>query len=153
MSIEGHDLGGFFPYKMDAKCRVSIPSEWRTEMSNQVLRFIQSKNEGFPTLRLVTELEFRRMLQEIEDQESWTPAKRRKARGMVFERCVKANINDQGKLSIPKHLCERPGLVAGEVLSLVGRGDYIEILNEENYQKVKAVSESFEDELDELGIF
>ncbi len=153
MSIEGHDLGGFFPHKMDAKCRVSIPSEWRSEMSNQVLRFMQSKNEGLPTLRLLTEIEFRRMLQDIEDRQDWTPAKRRKARGMVFERCVKANINDQGKLSIPKQLCERPGLEAGEVLCLVGRGDYVEILNEENYQKLKIETESFEDELDELGIF
>jgi len=152
MSIEGHNLGGFFPYKMDAKCRVSVPSEWRMEIGNEALRFFQSSNEGVPTLRLLTEVEFRQILQDIEDRD-WTPAKRRKARGLVFERCVKASINDQGKLSVPKTLCERPGLVGGEVIYLIGRGDYIEILNEENYKKVKVSDEAFEEELDELGIF
>jgi MraZ protein len=153
MSIEGHNLLGFYPYKMDVKCRVSIPSDWRLVMVGRELLFMQSTNEGIPTLRVLTELEFKKMLQEIEEQKEWPPAKRRKARGLVFERCVKASINDQGKLSIPKQLCEKPELVAGENLCLVGRGDYIEILSESNYQKLKKADESFEDELDVLGIF
>ena len=51
--------------------------------------------------------------------------------GIIFERCTKAHVNEQGKLSIPKALLDHPGLEAGEGLVLVGRGDFIEILNEE----------------------
>ena len=152
MSSNGHSLGGGYPYKMDAKCRVSIPADWRADIGEGLLRLMESSNEGYPTLRVLTEFEFEKILNEIDDFD-WVPAKKRKARGLVFERIVKAHFNDQGKLSIPKQLCDRPGLVAGEGLYLVGRGHYIEILNEENYLKVKAASEVFEDEMSELGIF
>ena len=152
MSIKGHSLGGVFPYKMDAKCRVSIPADWRAEIGGTLLRLLESSNEEQPTLRVLTECEFEKILNDIEELD-WSPNKKRKARGIVFERIVKTHLNDQGKLSIPKQFCERPGLKAGEGLYLVGRGDYIEILNAENYLKVKAASEVFEDEMSELGIF
>ena len=152
MSIESHSLVGAYPYKMDAKCRVSIPVDWRAQMGNGLLRLMVSSNENQPTLRVLTECEFKKMLDEIEDLD-WTPGKKRKARGIVFARIVKTHLNEQGKLSIPKQLCERPGLVAGEGLYLVGQGDYIEILNEENYLKVNAAWESVEDEMSDLGFF
>lgn len=153
MSTKSHSLGGNFPYKMDAKCRVSIPSEWRTEIANGVLRLMVSSNEGFPTLRVLTEAEFEKMQQEVNDSER-SPAQKRSILGMIFERCTKTHINEQGKLSVPKAQLEHPGLVPGEGLVLCGRGDFIEILNEDNHQKLRAAQDaSIKDFNDEFGFF
>jgi len=153
MGIKGHNLIGAFPYKMDAKCRVSIPGDWRRELDKEELFLLQSSYENVPTLRVLTETEFGNILQQIEES-GMTVAKKRIARGLVFEKCVKAKLNDQGKLSVPKNICDHPGIQASNGLVLVGRGDYVEIFNEENYEKVQEAQEKFvEDEMADLGIF
>lgn len=153
MSTRSHSLGGFYPYKMDAKCRVSIPGDWRAELAGGVLRLMISSNEDLPTLRVLTETEFEKMQQEVNDSER-SPNDKRRILGMIFERCTKTHINEQGKLSVPKGLLDRPGLVPGEGLVLCGRGDYIEILNEENHAKLRAAQDaSIEDFNDEFGFF
>ncbi len=153
MSTKSHSLGGSYPYKMDAKCRVSIPSEWRATISNGVLRLMVSHNEKLPLLKVLTEREFEKMQKEVDDSER-SPAQKRSILGMLFERCTKSHINEQGKLSIPKGLLDHPGLVAGEGLVLCGRGDFIEILNEENHAKLRAAQDAAIGEFnDEFGFF
>lgn len=153
MSISNYSLTGSFPYKMDAKCRVSIPGEWRSQIADGELQLLQSSNEKLPTLRVLTKDEFENMQREVHES-ALTPAKKRAILGALFERCHKTHINEQGKLSVPKALLEHPGLVAGETLQLCGRGDYIEILNEKNYLKLRAATQPELDELDEeFGFF
>ncbi len=154
MSAQSHDMCGYYPYKMDTKCRVSIPSDWRPEISNSVLRLMVSSNNGIPTLRILTQTEFEKMKDDVNSSER-SPANKRAILGIMFERCTKTHINDQGKLSIPKALLEHPGLVPGEGLVLCGRGDYIEILNEENHKKVRAAEDAniIEDANEEFGFF
>jgi len=64
-------------------------------------------------------------------------------------------MNEQGKLSIPKALLDHPGLIPGEGLVLVGRGDFIEILNEENHRQLRAAHEAsiIADANEEFGFF
>lgn len=153
MSVKNYSLGGFYPYKMDAKCRVSIPSDWRAEIAGSVLRLMISHNEKLPTLKVLTETEFDRMQQEVNDSDL-TPAKKRVILGALFERCTKTHINEQGKLVIPKAQLEHPGIIPGEALVLCGRGGFIEILNEDNHQKLCAAREATLAELDEdFGFF
>lgn len=153
MSTKKYKLTGSFPYKMDAKCRVSIPGDWRSQIGNGELQLLQSSNEKLPTLRVLTVFEFEKMQSEVEES-ALTPAKKRAILGALFERCHKTFINEQGKLTIPKALLDHPGLVAGESLQLCGRGDYIEILNEENHKKLSAATQSTIDEIDEeFGFF
>lgn len=154
MSTKSHSIGGNYPYKMDAKCRVSIPSDWRSEIDNGVLHLMVSSNEKFPTLRVLTEAEFEKMQQEVNDSER-SPAEKRSIIGIIFERCTRTRINEQGKLSIPKALLDHPGLVPGDGLVLCGRGNFIEILNEENHQKLRAAQDAkiIGDINDEFGFF
>lgn len=153
MSTTSHNLLGFFPYKMDAKGRVSIPGDWRAEIANGMLLLLLSSNEKLPTLRVLTESEFEKMKKEVDDSDL-SPADKRKMLGALSERCTKTSINDQGKLSIPKNLLSHPGLEYGESLGLCGRGDYIEILNEENYQKLRSTQEPVIEALDaNFGFF
>jgi len=153
MSISNYSLTGSFPYKMDAKCRVSIPGDWRSQIGNGELQLLQSSNEKLPTLRVLTQSEFENMQAEVHES-ALTPAKKRAILGALFERCHKTSINEQGKLSVPKVLLDHPGLAAGEGLQLCGRGDYIEILNEKNYQKLRAATQPALDEIDkDFGFF
>lgn len=153
MSIKSYSLTGSFPYKMDAKCRVSIPGDWRSQIGNGELQLLQSSNEKLPTLRVLTQSEFEKMQGEVEES-GLTPAKKRAILGALFERCHKTYINEQGKLSIPKALLEHPGLVAGKSLQLCGRGSYIEILNEANHKKLYAATQATIEEIDEdFGFF
>ncbi|BDS08416.1 hypothetical protein NT6N_34560 [Oceaniferula spumae] len=153
MDTKSYKLGGFYPYKMDAKCRVSVPSDWRAQIGNGELQLLQSSNEKLPTLRVLTENEFEKMQNEVESSDL-KPAQKRAYLGAFFERCTKTHINDQGKLSIPKALLDHPGLVAGESLVLCGRGGYIEILNEDNYQKLCTAREATIEDLDaDFGFF
>jgi MraZ protein len=61
------------------------------------------------------------------------------------------SINDQGKLLIPKDLCERAGLVAEADVVLVGRWDHFEIWNKESFDRAQEI-ESRELQSDDLGI-
>ena len=153
MSIKSYSLTGSFPYKMDAKCRVSIPGDWRSKIGNGELQLLQSSNEKLPTLLFLMKSEFEKMQSEVEESDL-TPAKKRAILGALFERCNKTYINEQGKLCVPKSLLQHPGLKAGEPLQLCGRGDYIEILNEGNYKKLRAATEATIEEIDEdFGFF
>lgn len=153
MSIKKYRLTGSYPYKMDVKCRVSIPGDWRSQIGNGELQLLQSSNEKLPTLRVLTVCEFEKMQSEVEESDL-TPAKKRAILGALFERCNKTYINEQGKLCIPKALLDHPGLVAGEPLQLCGRGDYIEILNEANHVKLRSANQPKIDEIDvDFGFF
>lgn len=149
MSTASHSLGGYYPYKMDAKCRVSIPGDWRAEIANGVLRLLVAHEEKtIPTLKVLTESEFDRMQQDINDSESMTPAQKRTMLGALFERSTKTHVNEQGKLSIPKAQLDHPGLTPGEGLVLCGRGNYFVIFNEENYRKVDEARKATLEQLD-----
>ncbi len=148
MSTTSHSLGGFYPYKMDAKCRVSIPSDWRAEIANSVLRLLVAHDEKVPTLKVLTESEFEKMQRDINDSERLNPAQKRTMLGALFERSTKTHMNEQGKLSIPKAQLDHPGLTPGDGLVLCGRGNYFVIFNEENYGKLEAARKSTLEELD-----
>ena len=153
MGARNYSLGGFYPYKMDAKCRVSIPADWREDIAGGTLRLMVSHNEKLPTLKVLTESEFERMQTEVNNSDL-TPAKKRIILGALFERSTKTHINEQGKLVIPKAQLEHPGLTPGETLVLCGRGDFIEILNEGNHKELCAAREATLAELDEdFGFF
>ncbi len=153
MSTKSYSLGGEYPYKMDAKCRVSIPSDWRVEIGNDLLLLMVSHNHKIPTLRVLSESEFEKMQSDVKESDL-SPANKRLMIGRMFKKCTKTHINEQGKLSIPKGLLEHPGLEAGATLMLCGSGGYIEILNEDNYDKLeKAITPSLEELDAEFGFF
>lgn len=154
MSTKSYSLGGEYPYKMDAKCRVSIPSDWRAEIGNDLLRLMVSHNHKVPTLRVLSESEFEKMQEDINESENLNPAQKRLLIGTLFKKSTKTHINEQGKLSIPKVLLEHPGLTPGDSMMLCGSGGYIEILNDENYKKLEAaIMPSLEDLDAEFGFF
>ena len=159
MSTKSYSLGGEYPYKMDAKCRVSIPGDWRAEIGNDVLRLMVSHNhvsdsQKIPTLRVLGDAEFENMQKLVNENEKLTTPQKRLMISTMFKKCTKTHINEQGKLSIPKGLLDHPGLEPGSSLMLCGSGGYIEILNEDNYSKLEqAITPSIEDLDVDFGFF
>jgi MraZ protein len=80
------------------------------------------------------------------------PGKAMKVRlGRWIMLCRELSISQQGKLLIPKDLCERAGLAAESDVMLVGRRDHFEIWSVENFDRAREI-ESRELQADDLGI-
>lgn len=146
-------LEGVYEHKMDTKCRVSVPADWRDTAGDGYLRLLQSSSYDLKVLRVVTESEYRSMLQEV-DNADLSGAKKRQLLGRLHANCLKTSLSPQGKLSIPKAWCEVPGLSANGSLMLVGRGAYFEMFNMERYQEMLVKEEAETQGLnDEFGFF
>lgn len=149
MTHSEHALQGAFEHKLDPKCRVSVPADWRNVAGCGQLRLLQSSSYDLPTLRVLTEEEYDDMLATVDGMEEWTPAQKKKMKGKLHSRCQKASMSDQGKLLIPKAWCERPGIESGKVVKLVGRGTYFEMFSMENYAAMKVREDEETDRLNE----
>ena len=153
MSASNFSLQGEYPFKLDPKNRVSVPADWAPH-PEQVLRFMRSENEGVKCLKVLTENELQKMLLEIEAQDDWTPAMKRKMTGAVHGRCHKTFTNKQNKLLIPQELMGWAQLEGAGQVTLVGRGDFYEIFSTESYAKLAAQEDPEIDEMNaRLGFF
>jgi len=149
-----HALEGVYEHKMDTKCRVSVPADWRVTAGNGYLRLLQSSSYELKVLRVLTEDEYLNMLQEVENREDISYATKRKVLGRLHSQILKTTLSTQGKLLIPKAWCETPGLSPEESIVLVGRGAYFEILSPKNYEEMLVREEAETSALnDELGFF
>ncbi|MGJ8657569.1 MAG: hypothetical protein ACSHX6_14055 [Akkermansiaceae bacterium] len=154
MSENEHALQGDFEHKLDPKNRLSVPADWRQLAGGGVLRLLQSSKYNVKTLRVLTEGEYDDMLNTVDGMENWTPAEKKNMKGRLHASCLKTSMSDQGKLLIPKAWCEKPGLEAGEMVKLVGRGTYFEILNLGNYEIMVEREKAETTRLnDEVGFF
>jgi MraZ protein len=154
MTTYEHTLEGVYEHKMDPKCRVSVPSDWRVLAGSGVLRLLRAKSYGQPVLKVLTEHEFATVLEEFQNRSEWTPAQRRAMSGKLYSDCQKTKLNPQGKLLIPKALCGHPDLGPEGQVTLVGRGTFFEIFNPENYEEMRVREEAEIAELNaEMDIF
>jgi len=149
-----HTLEGVYEHKLDPKCRVSVPSDWRVSAGKGVLRLLRSTSYEMPLLKVLTEEEFTTSLAEIDQRDDWTFSQKKIIRGRFFSDSQKVQLNPQGKLLIPKALCGVCNLESESVVSLVGRGTYFEIVNLDNYQRMRVCEEEEIALLDvDMGIF
>jgi len=132
MTHPEHALQGVYEHKLDPKCRVSVPADWRHVTGSGQLWLLESSSYKIPTLRVLTEGELLNMLQEVENRDEWTPAQKKQMRGRLHAKCLKTSLNPQGKLLIPRASGVQP---EGQAM-LVGRGTYFEIFNLSNYDEM-----------------
>ncbi|MBK1789798.1 hypothetical protein JIN82_01380 [Persicirhabdus sediminis] len=148
-----HSLEGVFDHKLDPKCRVSVPADWRMATSG-TLRLLHSSCLEIPTIKVLTETEFEGMVQAIDELEGWSTAQKRQYRGKLFASCLKVSVGTQGKMLIPKACCERFEIEPGGEVVLVGRGAYFEIYQPSKYEEVlQKEDKALEGINDELGFF
>lgn len=88
------------------------------------------------------------LIKESED----TPAEKTRKLGKLASLCKVVQLNEQGKLLIPKELILKAGLAPDSELVLAGRGLHFELWNKENHARF-VMLEAAEDEDDQLGVF
>lgn len=136
-----HTLEGVVEHKLDPKCRVSVPSDWRVSAGRGILRLLRAEKYGVAVLKVHTEKEFHAVLERIDRQDAWNDRQKQLMRDRFFSDCQKTSMNSQGKLLIPKGLCEKADLEPEGHVSLVGRGHYFELVKPENYETLRSAEE------------
>lgn len=144
------ELRGKFDHKLDPKNRVSIPSEWRLGDECPVY-LLEAKKEGKSIVKVLSPEKFKRWVDEIEARDM-SMAQKDLIIGKLHADCVGATINAQGKLLIPKRMCEGIGLNTD--VKLVGRGAYFELWEPSNFAAAEQLElEKLMELNSELGIF
>jgi DNA-binding transcriptional regulator/RsmH inhibitor MraZ len=137
--------------KMDPKYRVSIQGSWRSEPSERI--YLQhGENAGVPFLKVLSRSAYLDRVKRVEESQM-TAAEKSYLLKMLASSCRDAQINDQGKLLVPKEVSEKAGISADSDVVLNGCGIYFEIWSKENYEKIHAVNTAKLAEIDTLGIF
>ncbi len=146
MNLASLTIRGYVEHKLDAKGRVSVPVGWRPG-DGRPLYLMRSKSYGLPVLRVMTEDSIQQKIEEVHAAEDLNPGQKQKIVGVIFSNSQEANVNDQGKMSVPKAWAEAQGMgLPGEVV-LRGRGNHFEMMSMETYQEIQRREESENEEL------
>lgn len=138
MSSVSEDLFGTYTHKLDPKNRIAIPSEWRPSEGCSLL-LLSGKRLGAATVKVYTKDRFLQIVEKIRTADGFTEAQIDMYIGRLYANCVEAIINGQGKLLIPKGMCDHASL--GVTVQLAGRGGYFELWDPAEYERVSALEE------------
>jgi DNA-binding transcriptional regulator/RsmH inhibitor MraZ len=153
MSFVLSQFNGFQEHKMDPKYRISIPVAWRPEEGQQLI-LQQSKRYGIPCVRVLTLAALADMERDIREHPGITAGQIREGLEFLHAGIIPVNVNNQGKLLIPKEWSLRANLQADSNVMMVGRGEYFDIYNSADYAKVYETQQNnVNATFGELGIF
>ncbi len=145
-----NELRSKFDHKLDPKNRIAIPSEWAADSGCPIL-LLEAKKEGLTVIKALTQDKFQEYVTLIQESDK-TPVIKDILIGKLYADCVETTINAQGKMLIPRKMCDRSELT-GEV-KLVGRGSYFEIWQPERYEEYERLELARLEEVNaDFGIF
>ncbi len=133
---------GVFDFKLDAKFRVSVPSDWRPGKGEALLlRLLQWQTYKIPVLKALTDQAFAAMIASIDESDLSAGIKSQR-KGLLYSRNTQVTINDQGKVLIPKRLAEEHGLEAGGAVHLFGGGTNFDIVSPRDHKAMQEAEAS-----------
>ena len=139
---------GEFRHAMDAKNRVTIPSRWRRDDSDEFFA-IPNQQGGF--LMVMPPSEFRRQVERVEKDESLQPADRRRFIRQFSSRAQHITGDKQGRIVLPDEQCKQLSLQSDVVL--VGAYSRFEIWTPALWQEtVNEDASAFKYVLNRVGI-
>ena len=142
MGVPINSFEGVFDFKLDAKFRVSVPSEWRPGRGEALpLRLLKWSIYKVPVLKALTDEAFAAMISSIDSSEEAAGVKSQR-KGLLYSRNTRVTINDQGKVLIPKRLAEEHGLAAGGAVHLFGRGTNFDIVSPRDHEAMQKAEAS-----------
>ena len=142
---------GFTPCRMDPEFQVSIPPAWRPGYG-EPLFLLMSKKHAMPALKAFTRAALNVRMEEIRGSDMTETEKCIELDSLVVTLGCEICLNEQGKLPVPKDLCESAGIAAGSEAILAGRGNYFEIWSKTNFDVVLAIETGWKGDED-LNIF
>jgi len=142
---------GFQTYKVDGKFRVSVKPDWRPVASEPL--FLQiSKNNEMPVIKVLSQEAYDERVKRVVDSD-YSHGKKQELLGKLAMHIRETTLNEQGKLLIPKELSTYAEIAPDTEIRLAGRGDYFEIWNKENHQRIIEIELGTRtQEEDELGL-
>ncbi len=142
MGVPTNSFEGVYNFKLDAKFRVSVPSEWRPGRGEALpLRLLKWQTYKIPVLKALTDEAFEAMIDSIDGSDLPAGVKSQR-KGLLYSRNTQVAINDQGKVLIPKKLAEEHGLEASGAVHLSGRGTNFDIVSPRDHDAMQAAEES-----------
>lgn len=135
MGVPTQSFEGVYDFKLDAKFRVSVPSEWRPGRGESVkLRLLRWRTHGVPVLKALSDEAFEAMIRSIDEDPSLQAGQKGQKKGLLYSLNTPVTINEQGKLSIPKKVGKETGLEAGGGAHLYGRGTNFDIVSPRDHE-------------------
>lgn len=113
-------------YTIDSKNRVAVQPSWRPASGTEVI-LIYGKTGGVPMIKVITPEQLTAHRAQIAASTSMNDAQKAEKRRNLAARCWEGSINDQGKLLIPRELCDRLGLQPEMEVLQIGCDTYFEI--------------------------
>ena len=89
---------------MDRKFRVAIPPAWRPD-ADEPLFLLLSRAHELPVLKVLTQKGYEEEVKRISESDA-SVGQKRLLQGALAMLCRCATLNDQGKVLLPKDLCE-----------------------------------------------
>lgn len=115
---------GIYKHTIDAKKRIILPSEFRSFLGTQVV-ISRSTDKCIKVYSISAWKALDEKIKALPSEEL------RVLRRWLYANSKLAEIDSQGRIAIPQHLCEYAGLEKNVVT--LGAGDYAEIWSEEEY--------------------
>ncbi len=121
-------------YTIDSKSRVAVQPSWRPENGSDVI-LVYGKSSGVPMIKVVSPEQLAAHRAKIAASQTMNEAEKTAKRRNLAARCWEGNINEQGKLLIPRELCERLNLHPEMEVLQVGCDDYFEIWKKADFRE------------------
>ncbi len=125
-------------HKLDPKSRVAVPANWLGSCDGAFL-LIDAQKKGYQIVKCYTPSSFAEVIAYIRRKAEEMQASPREIDeyvGDIIGRSYEAEASTQGKLLIPKK--QRETLRLADTATLVGRGDYFEIWNPDDFEAANA---------------
>jgi len=134
-------------YSLDEKGRLTIPKHWRLKNDQDEQWRLLPDSLG-KCLHLMEPWRFTRFLTELDQSLAGDRAKFRLLKGHLTDSVIEALPDKQGRIAIPKDLCDALGL--RDEVWMRGTGDVIEIWNKAKFEEHKQSTRSATQEISSL---
>lgn len=117
-----------FSYRLDAKGRVSVPPNWRTELGDRFV-MMEVSHVGYPALKVMSKEALDAQIAAVRATPGIELAEANDYIGMISARTKEGSLNEQGKLLVPKLTAETLELELPGPVMLSGQGSHFIIIN------------------------
>lgn len=130
-------FAGEFVHGVDAKGRVTIPSDWRVRLEGESYYLVTDRTRTF--LHAMPPTEFTAVADKVQADPAITPADKAVFLHHFFSRATKTDLDKQGRLLLPEKARKDLGL-AGDIV-LVGANKTFKLFSQANWDKTQQAEE------------
>ncbi|MFM2199639.1 MAG: hypothetical protein RLZZ505_3071 [Verrucomicrobiota bacterium] len=135
MSDKFQQYKGTYPYKTDSKNRVNVVAAWRPQPGENLhLMASFDKKSELPIIKVMTDDGVASRLAIVDEFVS-DPGERAEMKSELKRNLRDGNINDQGRLLIPKDFANHAGIEPDADVYLVAGDSHFEVWSKENHSK------------------